>query len=547
MATITTGLCTPSDSWVFADSGTTTFYQNRGKRLFDLAVSLAALIVLSPLLLVCALVVRLTSCGPILFRQTRVGYRGQPFSLCKFRTMFAGAEALGTALALQGDLRLTSVGAFLRRTKLDELPQLVNVLTGEMSLVGPRPRVPSEVDLNDPEVRRLLMVRPGLTSPASIHHRWEADYCAALPNPQAVHRTKLLPQKLSLDGEYMQKLTFAGDLKLLTLTALLVVAPGYWPAAGRRGGSQEPWPLGKTRQLAFELAIYLGAVWLAYHLRYENRFPEFYRRQMSLLLILLPPLRVLVNRWLGVYDLMWRYVNLVDAYFLASSLAPLTVAMFLLRLWLPVTSQQKVLCHVPLSVAALEYLIGLSVGVGVRSLGQRLYLLQRHYQPLPEALHRVLILGAGLVGLRAALDMRRYPHMKLVGFLDDDPSKEGKLLAGHRVLGNSAQLASLGLRYGVSDLIVCAQSLAPDRMTRLERQCSTLKIRLRWLASLDILLRDEMPAPRPAGIDPAFAGATLPLNVPTLPGRPAWPQVGRENRLPLAPPARTEPPAPLGS
>src|SRR5208283_5702065 len=160
MATITSGLCPSTAPRIASESRADSVYARGGKRCFDLALSLGGLTALSPVMMLCALLVRLTSRGPVFFRQTRLGYRGRPFPLIKFRTMVQGSESLGAAVEVDGDRRLTPVGAFLRRTKLDELPQLANVLRGEMSLVGPRPRVPSEVDLDDPQERILLGVGP---------------------------------------------------------------------------------------------------------------------------------------------------------------------------------------------------------------------------------------------------------------------------------------------------------------------------------------------------------------------------------------------------
>ena len=226
MATVTTGLAKFALPGAAVRSENASFYRRLGKRLFDIAASFLGLVVSSPVLIVCALIVRLTSRGPILFRQIRIGYLGRPFTLVKFRTMVAGAETLGSSVVVIRDPRLTPVGSFLRRTKLDELPQLINVLRGEMSFVGPRPRVPNEVDNDDPRERLLQRVRPGVTSYASIHHRMEADYCARQANPQAVYRSSLLPQKRSLDCEYVNNLTLRLDLKLLFLTFVLVCFPG---------------------------------------------------------------------------------------------------------------------------------------------------------------------------------------------------------------------------------------------------------------------------------------------------------------------------------
>ena len=500
-------------------------------------------------MLCCALLVRLTSRGPVFFRQTRVGRQGRSFALIKFRSMLHGVEALGAAVALDGDRRLTPVGAFLRRTKLDELPQLANVLRGEMSLVGPRPRVPSEVDLDDPQQRILLSIRPGLTSPASIHHRSEADFCARHPNPQAVHRLKLLPQKLSLDGEYVHSPTLRGDLKLMALTFLLVFISTRPFATGGLIKGREPWPFGRKCQLLLDLVVYVGAAWLTYRLRYEAGFLDFYRRQMWLFIIFVPPLRVMINRWCGVYDLMWRYVNLVDASLIAAALAPVTLVLFSLRLWLPLTSSGATLLHVPLSVAALEYLVALSACVGLRALRQSLYVLRRHYQPLPEAMHRVLILGAGALGLRAAIDMRQYPHVNLVGFLDDDPAKHRRQLAGCRVLGNSEILEVMWARHRVSDLIVCTKSIDPDRIVTLKQHCLGMGVNLHLLPSVDRLLRHESNPFHLADLPAALLDNEEALTVATPPVRPQDFSYRRSNapnyHLPRAPQTSSDAQSPL--
>jgi lipopolysaccharide/colanic/teichoic acid biosynthesis glycosyltransferase len=501
MATITNGIGKSAALRSAPDAARNSFYARWGKRLFDIAGALAGLTISIPILVICALLVRLTSRGPVLFRQTRVGGLGRPFTLYKFRTMVRGAEALGTSVVIERDPRLTPVGTFLRRTKLDELPQLINVLRGEMSFVGPRPRVPSEVDLDDPSERILLSVRPGVTSCASIHHRMEADYCARQANPQAVHRTDLLPQKRSLDCEYVQNLTFRLDVKLLLLTFLLVCVPGKSLARGLQLFGREVSPYTRGAQMLLDLAVYMGAAWLAYSFRYESGFLDFYRRQRWLCMAFIPPLRVMVNRCLGIYDMMWRYVTLEDASYLAAALAPVTLALFGLRLGLPPSSWKAAVGIVPLSIITLEYLIALSAGLGLRCLRRMLYVLHHHYQPLPEEARRVLILGAGLLGLTTAQDIRQYPHMSLVGFLDDDPAKERRLMAGCRVLGNSENLEALCARHKVTDLVICAKSLDPQRLLELCRRCEGLRVKLHMLPSLDRLLREEsdlsLPAPLP--------------------------------------------------
>jgi hypothetical protein len=345
----------------------------------------------------------------------------------------------------------------------------------------------------------------------------EADYCARHANPQAVHRMMLLPQKLWLDGEYVQNPTFWGDLRLMAVTFLLAFTPSKFRAVGQRSRAMEVLHCGRAGQFVLDLIIYTGAAWLAYRLRYEAGFPVLYRRQMWLFIIFIPPVRVMVNWRRGVYDLMWRYVNLVDASFIAVALVPVTMVLLLFRLWLPLSSWQAVLFQVPLSVTVLEYLMALIAGVGLRILRQRLYVLRHHYQPLPEASHRVLILGAGLLGLRAAIDMRQYPHMNLVGFLDDDPTKQRRLVAGCRVLGSSESLQVLGARHKISDLIICAKSIEPHKIVTLDRHCAALGIKLHFLPSLDRLLRTERYLSPSAFPPSVFGGYRAPLTPVTSP------------------------------
>ncbi|HLU09339.1 MAG TPA: sugar transferase [Oceanobacillus sp.] len=188
------------------------------KRLFDVMVSGIGLIVLSPLLLAIGLAVRLTSPGPALYKAKRVGRDGELFTLYKFRSMVADADKQGPGVTTAGDSRVTPVGRILRRTKLDELPQLFNVLRGDMSLVGPRPEDPRYVALYTPEQRAVLRVRPGITSPASVHYRDEERILQG-ENWETQYMTQVLPAKLALDLEYAQEANLLTDLKIILQTA----------------------------------------------------------------------------------------------------------------------------------------------------------------------------------------------------------------------------------------------------------------------------------------------------------------------------------------
>ena len=191
------------------------------KRLFDVVCSLLGLIVLSPLFLLAALAVGLTSPGGVLFRQERVGKDEVPFQILKFRTMYVHRG--GLRITTSNDSRITPVGKFLRKSKLDELPQLLNVLRGDMSLVGPRPEVPEYTALYTEEQRQVFLVRPGITGVASIRFRNENDILSSSSDPAQTYIEEVLPEKLRLDLSYIPRACVRYDIRLIFETLLAVI------------------------------------------------------------------------------------------------------------------------------------------------------------------------------------------------------------------------------------------------------------------------------------------------------------------------------------
>jgi lipopolysaccharide/colanic/teichoic acid biosynthesis glycosyltransferase len=194
------------------------------KRAFDLVVSTVALVLLAPLLLALALVIRLDSPGPVFFRQVRVGRHGQPFRIHKFRTMVADAPQRGLALTVGADPRITRSGAWLRRTRLDELPQLIDVVFGRMSLVGPRPEVPRYVQHYPPALRkRALAVRPGITDPSSLDYLDEGAMLAAASDPEREYIEHILPRKLQAAVDYADRASLWTDLQVVARTLRMLL------------------------------------------------------------------------------------------------------------------------------------------------------------------------------------------------------------------------------------------------------------------------------------------------------------------------------------
>jgi len=204
------------------------------KRLFDVIASGSGLIILSPLFVVMAICIKQGSRGPVFYRGLRAGLLGNPFRIFKFRTMVVNADQIGGPSTPEDDPRITRLGAWLRRYKLDELPQLVNVMKGEMSLVGPRPEVFEEVKLYTTEECRLLEVLPGITDWASIKFRNEGELLRGSGDPHQTYREKIRPEKVRLGLEYIERRSFSVDLSILrsTLQALWGFAPDTRGEAG---------------------------------------------------------------------------------------------------------------------------------------------------------------------------------------------------------------------------------------------------------------------------------------------------------------------------
>jgi lipopolysaccharide/colanic/teichoic acid biosynthesis glycosyltransferase len=207
-----------NQSWVRDSSAVESFYAKHGKRFLDLCSAAAGLIVLAPLFAVVACWIRLTSRGPVFYRQVRIGKDGHPFHIFKFRSMAPNSTTRDFNITVAGDPRVTPVGRFLRRYKIDELPQLWNVVRGDMSLVGPRPEVPAYISQYTVEQRRVLSVRPGITDPASLAYRHEEELLAVHTDPERLYRTQILPDKLARNRAYMERITLRNDLGIILET-----------------------------------------------------------------------------------------------------------------------------------------------------------------------------------------------------------------------------------------------------------------------------------------------------------------------------------------
>ena len=193
------------------------------KRAMDIVISGGALLVLWPVLLLIALAIKIDDPGPVFYRQVRVGRNGKEFRIYKFRTMVVDADKKGLAITVGRDNRITRMGRILRKTKLDELAQLINVFTGEMSFVGPRPEVPKYVNMYTPYQRQVLLVRPGITDYASIAYRNENDLLAGAEDPEKMYIDVIMPDKIELNMKYLHEISPLADIRLILSTIVAVI------------------------------------------------------------------------------------------------------------------------------------------------------------------------------------------------------------------------------------------------------------------------------------------------------------------------------------
>lgn len=193
------------------------------KRAMDIVISGGALLVLWPVLALIALAIKIDDPGPVFYRQVRVGRHGKPFRIFKFRTMIVDADKKGLQITVGRDNRITRMGALLRKTKLDELAQLINVFVGEMSFVGPRPEVPKYVELYTPYQRQVLLVRPGITDYASIAYRNENDMLEGAEDPERMYIDVIMPDKIELNMKYLREISPLADIRLILSTIVAVI------------------------------------------------------------------------------------------------------------------------------------------------------------------------------------------------------------------------------------------------------------------------------------------------------------------------------------
>lgn len=395
------------------------------KRAVDICVSLVGLVLLAPLFVVLGVLIRLDSPGPVFFRQRRVGCGGRLFEIYKFRTMVHGAYNMGSRLTVKRDPRITRLGKFLRWSKLDELPQLINVLRGEMSLVGPRPEDPYFVSHYSAEEREVLSVPPGIFGPSQIHGRDETEeYPDGLKDTESYYIRHIMPAKLARDLSYVRSQTFWGDMKFLL--------GGVWATV--RGAFKARYLWERRKRIALmcaDVAMAMAAYLLALAIRFDWDIPN--ARYVGYTLLLIAVIRPIAAVYFGVYQSMVRYFGMWDYLTLVKAVTASSVVVVAATYFLGMQ-------YHPRSVFVIDWTLVLLFWGGER-IALRSWLRHRR-QAAPAQKQRALIVGTGLGGEQMCRALLEEPLSAYtpVGFIDEQPDRWGSRIHGVRVLGGTAEL-----------------------------------------------------------------------------------------------------------
>ncbi len=462
-------------------------------RFLDISVSVVGLLMLLPMLPVIALLIKLDSPGPVFYAGRRVGKNGRPFNMFKFRTMYGTPQPVGGSVSPQGDPRVTPVGLWLRRLKLNEFPQFYNVLRGDMTLVGPRPEAPELAAQYPPEARKVFSVTPGLVGPNQILGRNEEELYPRGVDPVRFYLDELLPHKLGVDLEYIETKSFLKDLKYL-LWGMWVTVTG---AISRQHLTDN---LTQILMLAADTLACLVSFSLAHLVRFEGFPPDEITRSFWLILPFTVLTRIPLIFYLGGYQTLVRYLNLKD----------------LLRVFQAVLlgSLLLVVCSFFLGALFQGYGRGVFIidwlSLTVMLIGYRVFLKRLHQHLMTEATEgqpeRVaLIWGSGEQGVWCLRYLKQStdPPYYVVGFIDDEVRLHNKRIDGLKVLGDHHHLEVLVRLYHIQDIFVAAPTNPAGRMARVQELCRGLNVTLlrflpRTVQEITVPVEEAAPTGEPS-------------------------------------------------
>ncbi|MBF0430911.1 MAG: polysaccharide biosynthesis protein [Fibrobacteria bacterium] len=444
------------------------------KRLFDFCFSLSCLLVLSPLFLLISIGVLFTSRGPVFYRQMRVGKDGYNFKIFKFRTMHI-LKTPGLPVTKNNDNRITGFGKILRASKLDELPQLFNVLIGHMSVVGPRPEIPELVAFYTPEQRKLLSVKPGITSPATIYHRDEEEIVGTDDEIFEYHKNILVPKKATFDLAYVEKVSFFYDLQLILLTLISVMT--------NQSGYMREHALKRRRLLILFVHIFISGLtyFFAFLLRFDGTLPylEFVRFQKTVAVIIV--VKFVFLSLFGLTHGYWRYVGLKDVFNIFKATVSSIVCFFILEyIFLDPAF--------PTGVIIIDGILSLILFTGLRFSTR--FLREAYYPITPKSTEKVLILGASDRGEAFLRDLNRDPDLayEVAGFIDLDSNKRGFRIHGKKILGTIESLEGILRSNDITAIINTYPTLSRQDTIALSSLSARYNVKIKTIPSISDVL-----------------------------------------------------------
>ena len=466
------------------------------KRICDVIVAVIGLLLSWPLWLVVGALIKLDSRGPILFRQIRVGRVFRPFSIYKFRTMVLDAVTRGGPITIGQDARVTRVGRMLRRTKLDEIPQLLNILRGDMSVVGPRPEVPLYVELFRADFSEILRVRPGLTDLASLKYIDEATILQRAEQPEFEYRNTILPEKIRLAKLYVRRASALLDLAIIAQTCLRLIGvslvvcelPELQPSQERVSSSYGKWV--QTRILEWrrplivmlDIGLIILASYLAFWLRFDGSIPTVEQERFLETMPWLVAIRLVAFVAFRLNEGLWRYVSIWDVQNILSGVVTSTMAFYCVIRW------GLTMPEYPRSILIIDsiLLIGFVTGVRLPSRLLRERMIYRQNR-------KVLIVGAGDSGERIVREMRTRSSYRYqpIGFVDDKESLLNQRIHGVKVLGTLKDISRIVAKYRPEEVVLAMPGANPSLLRQIVAELEPFKVSIKTLPGVKDLSADK--------------------------------------------------------
>lgn len=466
------------------------------KRAFDVCAAGVGLLVISPVLVIIAVLIKLDSPGPVFFSQVRVGKGFRPFRIHKFRTMVDQSPDVRVPLTVGQDTAITRVGRVLRRFKLDELPQLANVLVGDMSVVGPRPEVPRYVEHLRSDFAKVLAVRPGLTDLASLKYINEATLLGLSSNPEQEYLTSVLPEKLRLAKLYIRHMSFQLDLALIVQTLLrllglpAVVCKLPELKSTQRTAAASPWDIVSSLVLTWrrpliivlDLSLIMLANYLAFALRFDGEIPG---EQLALFWQTAPWLVVIRGIAFGLFGLnegLWRYISVWDLNRIVSGVIGSALVFYAFISWV------MGFADYPRSVFIIDAIVLVGFLVGVRLPSRVL-----NEAAIFRKNKRVLVVGAGDPGERVVREMKTRSefHCTPIGLVGEHVGLLNQRIHGVKVLGTLGDLPKLVEELKPEMVVVAVPNPTPVFLRDLIAKLEPYEVSLKTLPGQDELMVDR--------------------------------------------------------